>query len=73
LVARFVDSNIFVYVITNDPAYAKKSVAILTRFEEGEEMGWTSTLALSKSSHTLEGERNTMRLISSTSTSRVVR
>ena len=48
MVARFVDSNIFVYVIMNDPAYAKKSVAILTRFEEGEEMGWTSTLALSQ-------------------------
>ena len=48
MVSRFVDSNIFVYVIMNDPAYATKSVEILARFEEGAETGWTSMLALSQ-------------------------
>ncbi len=48
MVTRFVDSNVFVYVIMNDPSYAMKSVGILTRFEEGVDMGWTSTLALSQ-------------------------
>ncbi len=46
MVARFVDSNVFVYVMMNDPSYAAKSVGILTRFEDGVEMGWTSTLAV---------------------------
>jgi len=44
--ARFVDSNVFVYVLMDDPVNGAKSVRILTRFEEGEETGWTSTLAL---------------------------
>ncbi len=48
MVTRFVDSNIFVYVLMHDPSYAMKSVRILTRFEEGSEVGWTSTLALSQ-------------------------
>ena len=30
----------------DDPAYGAKSVRILTGLEEGEETGWTSTLAL---------------------------
>lgn len=45
---RFVDSNIFVYVLMNDPRYATNSLHILTRFEDGLEAGWTSTLALSQ-------------------------
>jgi predicted nucleic acid-binding protein len=45
---RFVDSNVFIYVLMNDPSYATKSVHILTRFEEGVEIGWTSTLALAQ-------------------------
>ena len=46
--SRFVDSNIFVYVIMGDPAHGARSVRILTGFEEGKEVGWTSTLALSQ-------------------------
>ncbi|MDG6978342.1 MAG: type II toxin-antitoxin system VapC family toxin [Nitrososphaerota archaeon] len=45
---RFVDSNIFVYVMMGDPAFSAKSLQILTGFEEGKEQGWTSTLALSQ-------------------------
>jgi predicted nucleic acid-binding protein len=46
--ARFVDSNLFVYVMMQDPAFAEKSLRILTGFEEGKETGWTSTLTLSQ-------------------------
>jgi predicted nucleic acid-binding protein len=45
---RFVDSNVFICVLMNDPAHSKKALGILTRFEEGKETGWTSTLALSQ-------------------------
>jgi uncharacterized protein len=45
---RFVDSNVFIYVMMSDPSYAGKSLRILTGFEEGRETGWTSTLALSQ-------------------------
>ena len=45
---RFVDSNLFVYVMMRDPSFAERSLRILTRFEEGRETGWTSTLALSQ-------------------------
>jgi predicted nucleic acid-binding protein len=48
LSSRFVDSNIFIYVLMNDPSYAEKSLHILGGFEEGKETGWTSTLALSQ-------------------------
>lgn len=45
---RFVDSNLFVYVMMQDPSFAAKSLRILTGFEEGGETGWTSTLVLSQ-------------------------
>jgi predicted nucleic acid-binding protein len=45
---RFVDSNIFVYVMMGDPAYSAKALQILKGFEEGKDQGWTSTLALSQ-------------------------
>ncbi len=45
---RFVDSNIFVYLIMGDPLYSGKALHILTSFEEGDASGWTSTLALSQ-------------------------
>lgn len=45
---RFVDSNLFVYVMLDDPAFAGKSLSILTGFEEGRETGLTSTLVLSQ-------------------------
>lgn len=46
--SRFVDSNIFIYVMMNDPSYSDKALRILTSFEEGNTSGWTSTLALSQ-------------------------
>jgi uncharacterized protein len=46
--ARFVDSNVFIYVMMGDPTFAKRSLRILTDLEEGKETGWTSTLALSQ-------------------------
>lgn len=46
--SRFVDSNLFVYVMMQDPSFAGRSLEILTGFEEGEEAGWTSTLVLSQ-------------------------
>ena len=45
---RFLDSNIFVYVMMDDPSYSGKALRILPRIEEGKEQGWTSTLALSQ-------------------------
>jgi predicted nucleic acid-binding protein len=46
--SRFVDSNLFVYVMMHDPSFAERSLQILTGFENGVETGWTSTLALSQ-------------------------
>ncbi len=46
--ARFVDSNVFIYVMMSDPTFAERSLRILTDFEDGRETGWTSTLALSQ-------------------------
>jgi predicted nucleic acid-binding protein len=46
--SKFVDSDIFIYVLMNDPDFAARSVQILIGFEEGKEIGWTSTLALSQ-------------------------
>jgi len=43
---RFVDSNLFIYVMMQDPSFAERSLQILTGFEDGRETGWTSTLAL---------------------------
>jgi len=45
--ARFVDSNVFIYVILNDPSHARTALLILKRIEAGEE-AYTSTLALSQ-------------------------
>jgi predicted nucleic acid-binding protein len=45
---RFVDSNIFVYVMMGDPAYSARALQILTGFEEGKDQGWTSTIVLSQ-------------------------
>ena len=56
--SRFVDSNVFVYVLMNDPTQASKALRILTRFEEGAETGWTSTLALSQVFSHLKKRKN---------------
>lgn len=45
---RFVDSNVFIYVLMQDPSYSAKALRILAAIEEGSESGCTSTLALSQ-------------------------
>ena len=45
---RFVDSNVFVYVLLKDPVYGSRALDILLRFEAGEERGLTSTLVVSQ-------------------------
>ncbi len=42
---RFIDSNIFIYVVTNHPRFGATATRILKRVEEGEE-ATTSTLTL---------------------------
>ena len=44
--SRFVDSNVFIYVLMDDPSFSTKALGILSRIEQGSESGWTSTLAL---------------------------
>jgi len=46
--SRFVDSNVFIYVLMEDPSYSAKALGILSGIEQGSESGWTSTLALSQ-------------------------
>ncbi len=46
--SRFVDSNLFIYVMLQDPSFAERSLEILEGFEKGKETGWTSTLVLSQ-------------------------
>jgi len=43
---RFIDSNIFIYVLLKDPSYGKACLRILEKVERGEEQGVISTLAL---------------------------
>ena len=45
---RFIDSNIFIYILLKDPRYGKACLRILERMEKGEEQGITSTLVLSQ-------------------------
>ena len=45
---RFVDSNVFIYVLLADPTYGRRALDILLRFEKGLEQGVTSTLVLSQ-------------------------
>jgi len=44
---RFVDSNIFVYVLAGDPKYGEVAKDILKRIEDGEEAA-TSTLVITQ-------------------------
>ncbi len=44
---RFVDSNIFIYHMADDPNYGEAATRILKRIEEGEEAA-TSTLIISQ-------------------------
>ena len=45
---RFIDSNIFIYVLLKDPRYGAACLRILEGMEQGEEQGVTSTLVLSQ-------------------------
>lgn len=44
---RFIDANIFVYHMAQDPIYGKMATNILKRIEEGEQVA-TSTLVISQ-------------------------
>ena len=50
---RFIDTNVFIYVITNHPHFGKTSTTILERVESGEEAA-TSTLVLCEIEWVLE-------------------
>ncbi len=45
---RFIDSNIFIYVLLKDPRYGQACLRMLERVENGEEQVATSTLVLSQ-------------------------
>ena len=45
---RFIDSNIFIYVLFKDPRYGIACLRVLEGIEQGEEQGVTSTLVLSQ-------------------------
>ncbi len=47
-IRRFVDSNVFIYLMLKDPDYSSTALNILLRFEEGVEIGYTSTFVLSQ-------------------------
>lgn len=59
---RFVDTNIFVYSITDHPKFGEASTRILRRIEKGEEAA-TSTLVLCEISWVLEamGKQNAIK------------
>lgn len=44
---RFIDSNVFVYLLADDPVYGRRAEKILQRVENGEE-SITSTLVISQ-------------------------
>jgi len=50
---RFVDTNVFVYSLTNHPRYGETAKGILSRIEQGE-VALTSTLVLCEISWVLE-------------------
>lgn len=58
---RFIDSNIFIYVLTQDPQYYEKARTILERIEKGEE-AVTSTLVLEEIFVFLEGRKASQKI-----------
>ncbi len=58
---RFIDSNIFIYVLTKDPQHYEKARAILERIEKGEE-AVTSTLVLEEIFVFLEGRKASQKI-----------
>ena len=45
---RFIDSNVFVYVLLNDPRYSRRALSILEDAESGVYEAYTSTLIVSQ-------------------------
>jgi len=58
---RFIDSNIFIYVLTKDPQHYEKARVILERIEKGEE-AVTSTLVLEEIFVFLEGRKASQKI-----------
>ncbi len=54
---RFIDSNVFVYVLSNDPRYAMRALSILEDAENGVYDAYTSTLIVSQVLAHLERRR----------------
>lgn len=54
---RFIDSNIFVYVLSNDPEYGMRALGILVDAENGVYEAYTSTLIVSQVLAHLERRR----------------
>lgn len=54
---RFIDSNIFIYVLSKDPRYSAKSLSILIDAEKGAYEAYTSTLVISQVLAHLERRR----------------
>ncbi|HDJ83807.1 MAG TPA: PIN domain-containing protein [Desulfurococcaceae archaeon] len=62
-IKRFIDSNIFIYVLSKDPRYSTRALSILVDAEEGVYEAYTSTLVISQVLAHLERRRrvNAMR------------
>ncbi len=54
---RFIDSNIFVYVLSSDPRYSRRALSILEDAENGVYEAYTSTLVVSQVLAHLERRR----------------
>ncbi len=54
---RFIDSNVFVYVLLNDPRYSRRALSILEDAENGVYEAYTSTLIVSQVLAHLERRR----------------
>ena len=54
---RFIDSNIFIYVLSKDPRHSAKSLSILINAEKGAYEAYTSTLVISQVLAHLERRR----------------
>ncbi len=61
---RFIDSNVFIYLLAADPRFSRRALAILEDAEQGLYEAYTSTLVVSQVLAHLErrGRRKAMRL-----------
>jgi len=60
---RFIDSNVFVYVLSADPRFSPRALAILEDAENGSYEAYTSTLVVSQVLAHLERRRRRRALI----------